>query len=134
MTSEKVQKLNGARKVVLVGHCGPDSSYLRMAVMSADKNVQVLMADDMDELEALLKVGHADLLLLNRELSWGFHDMGGVDLIRKLRGLHPELRMMLVSNYPDAQSAAVEAGGVPGFGKREIGTPRVGQVIRDALA
>ena len=121
------------KKVVLVGHCGPDSSYLRMAVMSADKNVQVLMADDMDELEALLAKGHADLLLLNRELSWGFHDMGGVDLIRKLRGLHPELRMMLVSNYPDAQAAAVAAGGVPGFGKREIGTPRVGQLIRDAL-
>jgi hypothetical protein len=39
-----------------------------------------------------------------------------------------------VSNYPDAQAAAVAAGGMPGFGKREIGTPRVGQVIRDALA
>ena len=122
------------KKVVLVGHCGPDSSYLRMAVSSAEKGVQVLMADDMDELEALLKSGHADLLLLNRELSWGFHDMGGVDLIRKLRGLHPDVRMMLVSNYPDSQAAAVAAGAVPGFGKREIGTPRVGQVIREALA
>jgi two-component system, chemotaxis family, chemotaxis protein CheY len=121
------------KKVVLVGHCGPDSSYLRMAVMSADKGLQVLMADDMDELEALLKDRHADLLLLNRELSWGFHDMGGVDLIRKLRHLHPDVKMMLVSNYPDAQAAAVAAGGMPGFGKREIGTPRVGQVIRDAL-
>ena len=121
------------KKVALVGHCGPDSSYLRMAVMSADKGLQVLMADDMDELEALLKDRHADLLLLNRELSWGFHDMGGVDLIRKLRHLHPDVKMMLVSNYPDAQAAAVAAGGMPGFGKREIGTPRVGQVIRDAL-
>jgi hypothetical protein len=41
--------------------------------------------------------------------------------------------MMLVSNYPDAQAAAVAAGAVPGFGKREIGTPRVAQVIREAL-
>ena len=32
------------KKVVLVGHCGPDSSYLRMAVMKADKALEVLMA------------------------------------------------------------------------------------------
>lgn len=122
------------KKVVLVGHCGPDSSYLRMAVMKADKAVQVLMADDTEELETLLKNGHADLLLLNRELSWGFHDSEGVEMIRRLRALHPELKMMLVSNYPDAQVAAEKAGAVPGFGKREIGSPRVAQLIRDALA
>src|SRR5205823_5855172 len=73
------------KKVVLVGHCGPDSSYLRMAVSQADKSLHVLMADDMDELEQLLNHGGADLLLLNRELAWGFHDLGGVDVIRKLR-------------------------------------------------
>jgi hypothetical protein len=41
--------------------------------------------------------------------------------------------MMLVSNYADAQQAAVAAGALPGFGKRELGTPRVSQLIRDAL-
>ena len=125
---------NGTKKVVLVGHCGPDSSYLRMAVMSADRSIQVLMADDMDELKSLVERGGVDLLLLNRELSWGFDDKEGVDVIRELRATHPNIKTMLVSNYPEAQAAAVVAGALPGFGKREIGTPRVGQVIREALA
>lgn len=121
-----------SKKVVLVGHCGPDSSYLRMAVNGADRSIAVLAADDQEELNAVLE-GGADLLLLNRELSYGFDEGMGVDVIRRLRAKHPNLRMMLVSNYPDAQTAAVQAGAAPGFGKREIGSPRVGQLIREAL-
>jgi hypothetical protein len=121
-----------AKKVALVGHCGPDSSFLRMAVSSADRSVQVLMVDDAGELNKLLADG-VDLLLLNREMPYGFDDDEGVGIIRKLRPNYPGVKMMLVSNYPDAQAAAVAAGAVPGFGKREIGTPRVAQVIREAL-
>lgn len=121
-----------SKKVVLVGHCGPDSSYLRMAVNRADREIAVLAADDQDELDAVLAKG-ADLLLLNRELPYGFDETMGVEVIRRLRGQHPNIQMMLVSNYPDAQAAAVRAGAVPGFGKREIGSAKVGQVIRQAL-
>ena len=42
--------------------------------------------------------------------------------------------MMLVSNYHDAQQAAVAVGAVPGFGKRELGTPKAAQLLREALA
>jgi hypothetical protein len=105
-----------------------------MAVMQADRSLQVLMADDMDELRALVANGEVDLLLLNRELSWGFDDKGGVDIIREFRATHPHIKTMLVSNYPEAQASAVAAGALPGFGKREIGSPRIGQVIRAALA
>jgi DNA-binding NarL/FixJ family response regulator len=121
------------KRVVLVGHCGPDSSYLRMAVAAADKSIQVVTADDSEHLVKILQT-HPDLLLLNRELSWGFAESEGVDLIRHLRTTHPNVKTMLVSNYPEAQAEAVEAGAYPGFGKREIGSPRVGQVIRDALS
>ncbi|HEV2295816.1 MAG TPA: hypothetical protein VGR35_18350 [Tepidisphaeraceae bacterium] len=122
-----------AKKVALVGHCGPDSSFLRMAVSSADRSVQVVMADDSSELNKALEQG-VDLLLLNREMPYGFDDAEGVALIRKLRTRHPAVKMMLVSNYPEAQAAAIAAGALPGFGKREIGTPRVSQVLREALA
>jgi two-component system, chemotaxis family, chemotaxis protein CheY len=121
------------KKVALVGHCGPDSSFLRMAVSSADRSVQVLAADDSSELIKVLEQG-VDLLLLNREMPYGFEDQEGVGLIRKLRSTHPGVKMMLVSNYPEAQAAAVAAGAVAGFGKREIGTKRVAEVIREALA
>lgn len=121
------------KKVALVGHCGPDSSYLRMAVSSAYRGVQVVAADDDQELKRLLD-GGVDLLLFNRVLDYGFDEHEGVAAIRKLRAHYPNVKMMLVSNYPEAQTAAVDAGALPGFGKREIGTPRVTQLLRDALA
>ena len=122
-----------SKKVVLVGHCGPDTSYLRMAVTSALRGATVLAADDAQELSALLADG-VDLLLFNRELGWGFDENEGVDVIRSLRARHPNVKMMLVSNFPEAQAAALSAGALPGFGKREIGTPRVTQLLREAMS
>ena len=120
------------KKVALVGHCGPDSSYLRMAVSSAEKGVQVLAADDDSSLKRVLDQG-VDLLLFNRVLDYGFDEDEGVAVIQKLRSHYPQVKMMLVSNYPDAQAAAVAAGALPGFGKREVGSPRVAELIRSAL-
>jgi two-component system chemotaxis response regulator CheY len=121
-----------SKKIALVGHCGPDSSYLRMTVMKAAKGAQILMADDDSELHAALEQG-VDLILFNRELGYGFKDKMGVDAIKRLRAEDPNLKMMLVSNYVEAQAAAVASGAVPGFGKREIGSPRVIEVIQSAL-
>lgn len=119
-------------RIALVGHCGPDSTYLRMTVMKAAKDVQVIMADDDSELKDALSQG-VDLILFNRELGYGFTETMGVDLIKRLRAEHPNLRMMLVSNYADAQAAAVANGALLGFGKREIGSPRVVEVLKEAL-
>jgi len=121
-----------SKKVVLVGHCGPDSSYLRIAVSRAAKDVQVLAADDGRELQRVLDSG-VDLLLFNRTLDFGFEDVEGVAVIRKLRPHYPGVKMMLVSNYAEAQAAAVAEGALPGFGKRELNTPRVSELIREAL-
>jgi hypothetical protein len=41
--------------------------------------------------------------------------------------------MMLVTNYPEVQAAATAAGAMPGFGKREIGSLRVKELLRGAL-
>ena len=120
------------KKIALVGHCGPDSSYLRIAVSRAERDAQVLSIDDDSDLKRALDEG-VDLLLLNRTLDYGFDAREGVDLIRKLRAKYPGVKTMLVSNYPDAQAAAVAEGALPGFGKREIGTPRVAELLREAL-
>ena len=121
-----------SKKVVLVGHCGPDSSYLRMTVAKVEKGVQVLSADDDATLSRALQDG-ADLLLLNRQLDYGFDETEGVDLIRRLRSMYPKVKTMLVSNYPEAQAAAVAEGALPGFGKRELSSPRVQEMLREAL-
>ena len=121
------------KKVALVGHCGPDSSFLRIAVSRAGKDVHVVMADDTRELTQVLSDG-VDLLLLNRQLDYGFDDHEGISVIRKLRPHYPNVKMMLVSNYPDAQAAAIAEGALPGFGKRDLNSPKVADLIREALA
>ena len=121
-----------SKKVVLVGHCGPDSSYLRLAVSRAEPGVQILAADDDQSLMKLLNQG-ADLILINRQLDYGFDESEGVAVIRKLSRHYPATRMMLISNYPDAQEAAVKAGAVTGFGKRDLGSPRAAHLLKEAL-
>jgi predicted oxidoreductase len=122
-----------SKKVVLVGHCGADSTYLRIAVNGAARDVSVVTAQDDASLRQLLADG-VDLVLLNRTLDYGFSTEEGAELVAQLRASNPEVKTMLVSNYPDAQQLAVRNGALPGFGKRELGSPRVKQLIADALA
>ncbi|MGE5608028.1 MAG: hypothetical protein ACM359_02135 [Bacillota bacterium] len=122
-----------AKRVVLVGHCGPDSSYLRTAIKAADRTAQILSAESEDELTGVIS-GGVDLVLLNRQIDFGFPETEGVELIRRLRQSNPQLKTMLVSNYPEAQAAAVAAGALPGFGKRELGSPHVVELLKSALA
>ena len=120
------------KKVALVGHCGPDSSFLRIVVSRVQRDVQVVAVDDDTDLKRVLDDG-VDLLLLNRQLDYGFDEQEGVALIRKLRTAYPHVKIMLVSNYPDAQAAAVAEGALPGFGKRDLGSKRIAELIREAL-
>ena len=120
------------KKIALVGHCGPDSSFLRIAVSKAERDAMILSVDDDSDLKRVLDDG-VDLLLLNRQLDYGFDEHEGVALIRRIRSKYPAVKAMLVSNYPDAQAAAVKEGALPGFGKREIGTPRVSELLKEAL-
>jgi len=122
-----------SKKVALVGHCGPDIGYMRMIVSGVDKGVQVVSADDDQSLSKILKDG-VDLLLFNRVLDFGFDENEGIAVIRKLHKHSPDLKMMLVSNYPEAQAAAVKAGALPGFGKRDLSSARVKDMLREALS
>jgi two-component system chemotaxis response regulator CheY len=122
-----------SKKVVLVGHCGPDSSYLRMTISRVSREISVSMVDEEPDLQNVIENG-ADLLLINRQLDWGFKESEGVSLIARLHADKPDLKMMLISNFPESQAEALAAGALPGFGKRELGSERVASLIRGALA
>ena len=124
--------MSDTKTVGLVGHCGPDSSFLRMAVSSAVPGARVKMLDSDADLQHALDDG-VDLLLFNRVLEVGFHDRQGVDLMKNTLTERPEVPCMLVSNYDDAQQLAEAAGARPGFGKNEIGGEKVTERIRAAL-
>lgn len=118
------------KRVVLVGHCGPDSYALRSAVGAAAVGAEVVFANDEAELER--QMAGASLLLVNRVLDGGFEDNGGIELIRRLAATGA--RVMLVSNFEDAQAEAERAGALPGFGKRTMYAAETKERITRALA
>lgn len=124
--------------VILVGHCGPDSTYLRLAVQKALPESPLRAAHTPEELDRLLAAIPGEspqpLLLINRVLEPGFPTDSGVELIEDLHRKRPLARKILVSNYPDAQAAAIAAGALPGFGKRDIGSPKLIALLQSAVA
>jgi len=106
--------------VLLVGHCLPDSFGLRRAVKKALARAEVTRVNSEDALRRRLP--RADLLLVNRALDGRFTDVDGVAMIARLRGesAGSPARLMLVSDYPEAQRAAEEEGALPGVGKSDL--------------
>ncbi|HMO25331.1 MAG TPA: hypothetical protein PKB10_03610 [Tepidisphaeraceae bacterium] len=120
------------KRVVLIGHCGFDSVGLKNAVLRVWPDAQVIGVRYDAELKTAIEQG-ADLLLINRTLS-GFSAADGIGLIRQVKQTYPQTRCMLISNYDDAQQAAVAAGAVRGFGKNDLGSRTVDDLLRSAMA
>jgi CheY-like chemotaxis protein len=122
-----------AKKIVgLVGHCVPDSSHLTMIVTRAQPGAVVKRVTDEASTQALLAAG-VDLLLVNRAMEPGYADSLGTDYIRRLRASHPNVKLMLISNYPESQAEAVKDGALPGFGKAELTKPETLEKLKLAL-
>jgi DNA-binding NarL/FixJ family response regulator len=121
------------RTVVLIGQCGIDGPRMEQMLGSMDDTLSVLSCNDQSELDEALSSG-CDLMLINRELVGDFESDQGVDMIKSIRAKKPDLKVMLVSDYPDAQKEAVEAGAVKGFGKSDLGSDKVEKLLRQCLA
>lgn len=120
-----------AKRIVLVGHCGPDAFAIRSAMQSfAPGAIVESVSDDESAFTAALA---SDLLVVNRLLDGEFEVPSGVELIRQLGLRGVAARLMLVSNYRDAQDEAESAGAVPGFGKRDLYAESSRRRVRDAL-
>jgi len=116
---------------VLVGHCGADSWSISSAVRRAVPKAAVVSADDAG---ALGRVGAEVVLLINRVLDGSFETDSGIDLIKSLAKRPAKPKMVLISNYADAQQSAVAAGALPGFGKSELGSAKTTELLRKLAA
>ncbi len=109
-----------ARKRVLdVGQCPPDHFALRRLLEGL--GAEVVQAHTVADTLGQLRAGRFDLVLINRKLDIDYSD--GMVILEHLKR-HAETRevpVMIVSNYPEAQAAAVAAGAEPGFGKAQLG-------------
>lgn len=120
------------KMIGLVGHCGPDAFMLRSAVKYAIPDAEVIFISDTPSLQSAIEKG-VSALLVNRVLDGYFSDTRGVELIRQLKQSYPNLKTMLISNYPQAQSEAIQSGADEGFGKSEMGTPKMRQCLEQVL-
>lgn len=117
-----------ARKRVLdVGQCPPDHFALRRLLEGL--GAEVVQAHTLADTLAQLRAGRFDLVLINRKLDIDYSD--GIVILEHLKR-HVETRevpVMIVSNYPEAQAAAVAAGGEQGFGKAQLGAPATREIL-----
>lgn len=112
------------KKTVLdVGNCSPDHSAIKRMLTSL-YDVEVLQADQLSDTQQILASQDVDLILINRKLDIDYSD--GMDILKSLKSGETtrHIPVMLVTNYPEHQQAAVEAGGVYGFGKLELNSPQ----------
>jgi hypothetical protein len=135
MNQERSQNLGpdtqpSVRKVVLVGHCGFDGFGLTRAVKATLPGMAVESVHDAKGLQQ--HAGSDALLLINRVLDGRFATGSGNELIADLTARPDPPRLMLISNYPDAQARAEADGALPGFGKNELGGPGAADKLRAA--
>jgi DNA-binding NarL/FixJ family response regulator len=121
-----------SQRIVLVGHCGVDAPRLEAAVSKILPRADVISVNSEEQLQDICDEG-ADLLLINRQLPFGFEAEEGIELMCELQQMHPEVKMMLVSDRPDAQERARRAGAVDGFGKADLGSGRIADILKIAL-
>ena len=118
-----------SKRILLVGHCGVDGPRMQQEIVGfmSDADVRRVNSDtDLDDARA------GDVLLINRE-PLGFEPRQGPDLVRELHRKCPGAKLILVSDYEDAQQEASQAGALPGFGKSDLGSSKFEQAIRQAL-
>jgi CheY-like chemotaxis protein len=111
------------KRVLDVGQCGPDHSTIRR-YLTRHFDCEISKADTLDDALAMLKSGKFDLVLVNRKLDIDYSD--GLEVIRQIKAdpATAAVPVMLVTNYPEHQDAAIAAGAIRGFGKLEYEKPQ----------
>ena len=105
--------------ILVVGQCDADQSRIEQ-VIGGHYEVKVLRSDSHDDALIQIQNSSFDLVLINRILDKTQTE--GLELIRELKSndATAEVPVMLISNYDTAQSDAISAGAVPGFGKATL--------------
>jgi len=121
------------KRVLDVGNCVPDHAAIRRLLETTFK-AEVVQVDDAASALASLRGQPFDLALVNRKLDMDYSD--GLEIIKQIKA-DPKVAAvpcMLITNYPDQQQIAVQAGAEPGFGKKELYTEETKRRLAKFLA
>jgi CheY-like chemotaxis protein len=110
------------KTVLDVGNCDPDHSALKR-MLTRGYDVSVLRAHELKDTIELLGQQPVDLILINRKLDIDYTD--GVEILRYLKRSdeYEQIPVMIITNYPEQQQAAMAEGAEYGFGKLEYSKP-----------
>ncbi|MDB4793087.1 response regulator [bacterium] len=110
------------KKVLDVGNCNPDHGSLTHLLQS-NFDVDVSRTHGMRDTLELLQTDEFDLILVNRLMDRD--GSSGLEIIKKIKedANTIETPVMMITNFPDHQAAAVSVGAIHGFGKSELHEP-----------
>lgn len=119
-------------RILDVGQCQPDHATIR-AFLTGQFDCEITQAHGPEEALAALWESRFDLVLINRKLDRDYSD--GIEIIRQMKAdsATADVPVMLVTNFPEHQDAAVAAGAVRGFGKLEFDDPATLEKLRVVL-
>lgn len=120
------------KRILDVGNCGPDHAGVSRFFQS-HFDCEVDQADRADDALAKLRAKAFDLVVVNRKLDIDYTD--GIDVIKQIKNTAEiaDVPVMLITNYPDHQELAIQAGAVRGFGKLEYNDPETVQRVKAVL-
>src|SRR5262245_11356324 len=100
-----------SKRVLDVGQCGPDHATIR-GYLTRNFDCEIVQVDDAGQALSQLRDGQFDLVLVNRKLDIDYSD--GIEVIRQLKAdpATAAVPVMLVTNYPEHQEAAMAVGAV----------------------
>ena len=121
-----------AKIVLNVGQCRPDTAAITH-FLTSNLGAQVINADLPGDSMTALRAQPVDLVLINRKLDADYSD--GMDILAAIKAdlALAHIPVMLVSNFPEWQEKAIDAGATYGFGKAELNSTDTIDRVRGAL-
>ena len=121
------------KQVLDVGQCDLDHGNIT-TILEANFDVKVSRPHSRAEAIKMAASENYDLVLINRLFDRDGSE--GMDVVSDLKANDQtsEMPVMIVSNYEDAQVAAVEAGAVRGFGKSALDSDATLEILKTYLA
>ena len=119
------------KAILEVGECMAD--HLSLKPLLDSLGAKVTRARTFEEAKDAMATSKFDLVLVNRVTD--FDKTQGLLFIKELKQAKDtkDQKVMLVSNYPEAQESAVALGALHGFGKDSIGEHTTKKLLEEAL-
>ena len=104
---------------------------LRQYLQEGGRFEQIAEASSGMQTLDMLRGGHFDLLILDINMP----DRGGLDILRHVRAGHPELRVLVLSGYPERQYAVnVLKAGASGYLSKDSAPDELSKAVSQVMA